>query len=51
MVDTVRYQLPFGKPGQWLARAFVRKDIQKIFDYREEQITSYFRENSAINST
>jgi ligand-binding SRPBCC domain-containing protein len=40
MTDTVRYALPFGPLG-WLAhRAFVRRDVERIFDYRTVSLPS-----------
>ena len=40
--DTVRYALPLGALGDFVAHAFVRKDLEKIFAYRHEAIRRYF---------
>ena len=34
MRDTVRYALPFGPLGEIAHALFVRRDLQRIFDYR-----------------
>lgn len=39
MVDRVRYKLPLGYLGWLIAGAFVRKDVQSIFNYRREYIS------------
>ena len=36
--DTVRYKVPFGPLGLIAEKFFVRKDIEKIFEYRRAQI-------------
>lgn len=43
MTDVVRYRLPFGILGRWINRVMVRRDLQRIFDYRNEQIRALFR--------
>jgi ligand-binding SRPBCC domain-containing protein len=40
MRDTVRYALPFGPLGELAHRAFVRRDLQRIFDYRTVSLPS-----------
>ena len=40
--DTVRYGLPLGPIGGLVSRLFVRRDVEKIFDYRAETIRSLF---------
>lgn len=42
MTDTVHYQLPFGLLGRMAHLLFVRRDIEEIFRYREEQIKMIF---------
>jgi ligand-binding SRPBCC domain-containing protein len=39
MRDTVRYALPFGPLGEIAHRAFVARDLQRIFDYRRDYLT------------
>jgi ligand-binding SRPBCC domain-containing protein len=36
MRDTVRYALPLGPLGEIARRAFVARDLERIFDYRAE---------------
>jgi ligand-binding SRPBCC domain-containing protein len=38
MRDTVRYALPFGPLGELARRAFVARDLQRIFEFRHEAI-------------
>jgi ligand-binding SRPBCC domain-containing protein len=38
MLDRVRYTLPFGPLGRLAHVAFVRRDLERIFDYRREQV-------------
>jgi ligand-binding SRPBCC domain-containing protein len=40
MTDTVRYALPFGPFGSLAHRAFVRRDVERIFDYRTVSLPS-----------
>jgi len=42
MTDIVRYRLPFGLIGDWVAGSFVQKDVEEIFDYRFKVIESLF---------
>ncbi len=42
MEDEVCYALPFGPLGQIVHWMIVRKDIEKIFTYREEKIREMF---------
>jgi ligand-binding SRPBCC domain-containing protein len=39
MTDTVRYALPFGPLGSLAHRVLVRRDLERIFDYRARQLT------------
>ncbi|HWR53091.1 MAG TPA: SRPBCC family protein [Bryobacteraceae bacterium] len=43
MRDTVRYELPLGALGRLVERYWVRRDLQRIFDYRAERIASLWR--------
>jgi ligand-binding SRPBCC domain-containing protein len=38
MTDTVRYAIGFGVFGDVAARAFVHRDVAKIFDFRREAV-------------
>ena len=38
MRDTVRYELPLGPLGKLAHAAFVRRDLQRIFDFRHEEV-------------
>ena len=40
--DTVRYALPLGALGELVRRAFVARDIDRIFDYRERVLARRF---------
>jgi len=42
--DTVRYALPFGPLGRWMHRIVVRRDLERIFAYRQEKIRELFGE-------
>lgn len=37
--DRVRYAIPFGPLGAIAHRLFVRRDLERIFDYRREAVT------------
>jgi ligand-binding SRPBCC domain-containing protein len=43
MRDTVRYAIGFGPLGTLAARAFVRRDVEAIFDYRREAVLGELR--------
>jgi ligand-binding SRPBCC domain-containing protein len=38
MRDTVRYALPLGPAGALAHRLFVRRDLERIFDFRQEAV-------------
>lgn len=42
MEDIVHYILPFGRAGQLLAAALVKKELQKIFDFRRNVLAQKF---------
>ncbi len=44
--DRVRYRLPFGALGDLVAGAWVRSDLQRIFEYRRRQMMSLFPEDA-----
>lgn len=43
MRDTVRYALPLGPLGSLARRAFVARDLERIFDYRTEAVGRLIR--------
>jgi len=47
IVDEVCYSLPFGLIGR-MSHGLVRRDIEKIFDYRNTAIAQRFRRSSAF---
>ena len=42
MTDVVRYRLPFGPAGRLMNAWKVRRDLDRIFDYRRERIAAQF---------
>ena len=42
MVDVVNYELPLGILGAIAHKAGVRRDLERVFDYREQAIASLF---------
>jgi ligand-binding SRPBCC domain-containing protein len=42
MRDIVDYELPFGPLGSIVRQLFVRRSLNRIFDYRNETIAQYF---------
>ena len=40
MRDRVRYALPFGPLGELAHLAFVRRDLRRIFDFRQEKVAA-----------
>ena len=38
MVDTVRYAIPFGPFGELAHRLFIRRDLDRIFDFRTQEV-------------
>jgi ligand-binding SRPBCC domain-containing protein len=43
MRDTVRYALPFGPLGELARRAFVERDLRRIFDFRQTAVQGMIR--------
>lgn len=41
-IDRVYYDVPFGVLGKLLHFLFIRKTLDRIFDYRKEKLHSYF---------
>ena len=48
--DTVRYAVPMGTLGDLCAGWLVRRDVNRIFDYRAKQIPSMFKEQSVLQT-
>lgn len=42
MEDIIDYKVPFGILGQWAHPLLVRKQLTKIFKYREQKLTELF---------
>jgi ligand-binding SRPBCC domain-containing protein len=42
MIDVVRYRLPFGPLGRLVNALLVRRDVERIFDYRNRRIGQIF---------
>jgi len=40
--DRVRYEIPFGPLGELARRAFVARDLERVFDYRRAAVESVF---------
>jgi ligand-binding SRPBCC domain-containing protein len=45
--DRVRYALPFGKLGSFVAGALVAKDLARIFDFRGQRIAEILGRNNS----
>lgn len=45
--DTVYYQPPFGIAGNLLNRIFIRKTLNRIFDYRQDRLANIFASNQS----
>lgn len=43
MVDVVDYELPYGFLGNLVRNLFVRRVLERIFDYRRQAIANFFR--------
>jgi len=46
MIDTISYVMPFGILGQIVNKVLVKKDLDKIFKYRQKAIIKYFKERN-----
>jgi ligand-binding SRPBCC domain-containing protein len=44
--DTIQYAVPFGALGDFFAGWIVRRDVERIFDYRVLQISAIFQAQS-----
>jgi len=42
MIDRVTYALPFGILGQLAHKTFVKRDVERIFDFRAETMQRLF---------
>jgi hypothetical protein len=43
MIDVVRYRLPFGPFGRLVNALLMRREVERIFDYRNRRIAEIFR--------
>ena len=43
MRDTVRYALPLGPLGALAHALFVRRDLRRIFDFRQQAVAVHFK--------
>ncbi len=44
MTDLITYRLPFGLPGKWMHRLFVKRQLDDIFTYRRKALEKRFGE-------
>jgi len=42
MHDRVRYAIPYGQLGELAHRLFVRRDLERIFDFRRDAFAAHF---------
>lgn len=42
--DLVHYAMPFGILGEWVHALFVRKQLERLFDYRQQMLEEFFGE-------
>jgi hypothetical protein len=47
MRDIVRYAIPFGPLGSLAHKLFVRRDLERIFEFRREAFAAHFRTSPA----
>ncbi len=50
MIDRVHYKLPFGPFGILLHSTIIRKTLNRIFDYRQEQLTRIFSSDKLFSA-
>lgn len=43
MTDVVRYAIPFGFLGEWARFLFVKRDLERIFNFRGEVVRKIFK--------
>jgi ligand-binding SRPBCC domain-containing protein len=46
--DTVQYEVPLGALGRFFAGGLVRRDVERIFDFRAKQISEAFNKPSVV---
>ena len=51
IVDEVLYALPFGLIGHVAHRLFVRRDVERIFDFRRKKIEELFGPEADVKSS
>ena len=45
MIDKIKYSIPFKIIGRMAHSIWVKRELQRIFDYRYEIIENIFKEN------
>jgi len=50
MADVVRYQLPLGFLGSFVHTLVVRRQLERIFDYRAAAVSSIFEEQGSASA-
>lgn len=50
MEDDVVYQLPFDLLGHWVMGAFIRYDIESMFEHRHQVLTSLFNTEEGMDT-
>lgn len=50
LTDRVRYRLPFGPIGVLIYRLLVRRQLEKIFDYRVQKIAGLFSDGTVFSA-
>ena len=48
MTDTVRYALPFGPLGELAHRLLVKRDLERIFDFRRDEVARRLRRDAPV---
>lgn len=51
VVDELRYVLPLGFLGRWVAGRMIRKQMQNTFAYRKQRMLALFPESHSVNKT
>lgn len=47
--DSVRYAIPFGPIGSLAHRLFVRRDLERIFDFRRDAVSERLRPSPSLD--
>ncbi len=48
--DHVRYELPLGLAGRLAGAAFVRRDLERVFDYRRDTVDRLLQPRGAVHA-